>query len=150
MDVYSVLYHIPGDHDDISEPNFFPLKMKNGEQPRLKDVRGRFPLPGVYHFRAKSKAEGCGPVWLDLQSDDTVVPSTQRKVITIKVLRLDWEPQRTTTTSSSKASNDPLADQGASEVPSNPYQRPAPAISQQPPPPPKDMIDLGGEGGSLL
>ncbi|KAF8819325.1 hypothetical protein IE077_000098 [Cardiosporidium cionae] len=82
-----VYYHIPGDHDDPGHPNVYAI-MKPPETIKLRDVRGKFPLPGKYHFRFKLKSES-GELWMDITNDDSFVPVVNTHVIA-KVLRISW------------------------------------------------------------
>eukprot|EP00920_Eleutheroschizon_duboscqi_P030479 GHVT01073831.1.p1 GENE.GHVT01073831.1~~GHVT01073831.1.p1 ORF type:complete len:225 (+),score=33.27 GHVT01073831.1:129-803(+) len=85
-----VYYHIPGDFDDCRHPNSFPI-LKKIDAIKLKDVKKKFPLPGIYHWRFKMRVDASSFVWMDVTNDDALLPSYNRKVIA-KVLRLGWQP----------------------------------------------------------
>ena len=63
---------------------------KATESLTLSDIRHNFPIPGDYHFRFhyNYKANGV-TVWLDLPSEDSLVPTVEREV-RIKATRLSW------------------------------------------------------------
>eukprot|EP00388_Colpodella_angusta_P041747 GDKK01054142.1.p1 GENE.GDKK01054142.1~~GDKK01054142.1.p1 ORF type:complete len:184 (+),score=41.30 GDKK01054142.1:28-552(+) len=83
-----VFYTIPSDHDSTDHPNAFVIK-KPVDELRVVDIRSKFPLPGIYHFRFKAKVESLShPIWLDV-SNDELVPTFQGRVI-MKVLRMSW------------------------------------------------------------
>ncbi|CEL98194.1 unnamed protein product [Vitrella brassicaformis CCMP3155] len=84
-------YHLPGDKDDPDHPNAFPI-LKSPEEIKLKDVKQKFPLPGVYHFRFKYRQESSF-VWIDVTNDDSRVPMFNQKVVA-KVLRISWHSDK--------------------------------------------------------
>lgn len=88
-----VYYHIPADHDDPEHPNVFQIN-KQPNEIRLKDVKHRFPLPGVYHFRFKLEDKPSSYVWVDVNTDESKLPFFKDKVIA-KVLRIAWDKCRT-------------------------------------------------------
>eukprot|EP00421_Protoceratium_reticulatum_P031103 CAMPEP_0168473180 /NCGR_PEP_ID=MMETSP0228-20121227/60189_1 /TAXON_ID=133427 /ORGANISM="Protoceratium reticulatum, Strain CCCM 535 (=CCMP 1889)" /LENGTH=62 /DNA_ID=CAMNT_0008489161 /DNA_START=48 /DNA_END=232 /DNA_ORIENTATION=- len=51
-----VYYWVPTDNDDEEHPNVFDV-LPSGPSVRLRDVRARFPLPGLYHFRFRMRWE---------------------------------------------------------------------------------------------
>ncbi|CAD7957853.1 unnamed protein product [Amoebophrya sp. A120] len=83
-----IYYHVPTDQDEAQFPNAFPLPKPSSEI-RLRDVREKFPLPGVYHFRFKLKWSDNTSVWMDVTNEDSVVPKFDEKII-CKVLRVSW------------------------------------------------------------
>ena len=68
---------------------------KAPERVTLRDVRDNFPVPGDYHFRFQySYKLGGVTVWLDLPSEDSLVPSVEHE-IRVKVTRHSWNEGRT-------------------------------------------------------
>eukprot|EP00933_Yihiella_yeosuensis_P044532 TRINITY_DN39774_c7_g1_i1.p1 TRINITY_DN39774_c7_g1~~TRINITY_DN39774_c7_g1_i1.p1 ORF type:complete len:169 (+),score=36.79 TRINITY_DN39774_c7_g1_i1:64-570(+) len=118
-----IFYHVPGDGDEEGMPNAFPI-LKSDGRIFLQDIRGKFPLPGTYHFRFKMKwgSEVSQVAWMDVTNEASQVPMIDGKVI-CKVTRVSWEAKN------AKAAAAPAAS------PTNGVQ----AKPAQPPPPPADM-----------
>mmetsp|Transcript_48841 Transcript_48841/g.125947 ORF Transcript_48841/g.125947 Transcript_48841/m.125947 type:complete len:161 (-) Transcript_48841:89-571(-) len=82
-----IFYHIPADGDEADAPNAFPI-VKPGGGVTLKDVCTKFPLPGTYTFRFKTRF-GDAAVWMDATQEDQRVPLMDGKVVA-KVNRVAW------------------------------------------------------------
>ena len=52
-----IRYHIPGDGDDPTHPNVFPMPGSSPHNLMLKNIQAVFPLPGDYLFRFKTRVE---------------------------------------------------------------------------------------------
>lgn len=52
-----IRYHIPGDGDDPTHPNVFPMPGSSPHNLMLKSIQAAFPLPGDYLFRFKTRVE---------------------------------------------------------------------------------------------
>mmetsp|Transcript_74343 Transcript_74343/g.168399 ORF Transcript_74343/g.168399 Transcript_74343/m.168399 type:complete len:164 (+) Transcript_74343:119-610(+) len=120
-----VYYWLPGDNDEADHPNAFEVLPQGGGGVRLKDIRARFPLPGVYHFRFQMRWES-GFVWMDVTNDESTVPVSEDKVFA-KVLRMNW------------------GNSAGSVQPSPAAAQPRAAAAAAPPAPlpPEDMLQFG-------
>ena len=68
---------------------------KAPNQITLSDVRQNFPVPGDYHFRFQYSYKASGvTVWLDLCSENSVVPMVEQE-IRVKVTRHSWHEGQT-------------------------------------------------------
>jgi hypothetical protein len=85
-------YFIPTDGDDEAHPNIFLLPSTQQPPLLLSQVRSSFPLPGAFHYRAKTNL-GKGHVWLDVVDGNELVPSFRQasgeQTITLKLTRLE-------------------------------------------------------------
>ncbi|GMI33360.1 hypothetical protein TeGR_g8453 [Tetraparma gracilis] len=88
----SIRYFIPTDGDDEAHPNIFLLPSTQQPPLLLSQVRSSFPLPGAFHYRAKTNL-GKGHVWLDVVDGNELVPSFRQasgeQTITLKLTRLE-------------------------------------------------------------
>mmetsp|Transcript_3635 Transcript_3635/g.9376 ORF Transcript_3635/g.9376 Transcript_3635/m.9376 type:complete len:221 (-) Transcript_3635:68-730(-) len=86
-----VFYHIPADGDEADTPNAYPV-LKPGGAPTVREVRAKFPVPGIYHFRFKMKwgDSTSSAVWMDVPNEDSQVPTYDGKIVA-KVTRVSWE-----------------------------------------------------------
>ena len=86
-----VYYFVPEDAESGKELNCFVVR-RAADQITLGVIRDEFPLPGDYHFRIQyfyQTPNGPLKVYLDLPSDDMVVPSSGDEII-IKAMRNSW------------------------------------------------------------
>eukprot|EP00397_Hematodinium_sp_SG-2012_P025932 GEMP01027131.1.p1 GENE.GEMP01027131.1~~GEMP01027131.1.p1 ORF type:complete len:204 (+),score=33.84 GEMP01027131.1:38-649(+) len=128
-----IYYHIPADHDDPANPNAFPVALAPGTKDlKLKELRKRFPLPGIYHFRFRMRWEGDKTIWMDVTNDESPVPRFEDKIIA-KVLRLSWhEAHAGATSATGSVGSQP------SPVPKSAPKAPSPTPSNNTP-----LFDLG-------
>jgi hypothetical protein len=139
-----VYYWIPGDNDENDCPNVFPVPSKGGGPLKLRDIRARFPLPGVYHFRFKMRWENAA-VWMDVTNEESNVPLFEEKVWA-KVLRVSWDdsaPGKAGSAAAAKAaaSNQPASTASEAKPQGQPEQRLPPAAAKSAPQ--EDMLGFG-------
>lgn len=92
-------YFLPEDGDEEGTPNVFlsPKPAQPGYPPLLGQIKGSFPLPGLYHFRFKTalvpgtdRDKHAVPVWMDAVDDSEPVPVWQGSIVA-KVTRVGME-----------------------------------------------------------
>eukprot|EP00581_Thalassiosira_minuscula_P006592 CAMPEP_0183703252 /NCGR_PEP_ID=MMETSP0737-20130205/1062_1 /TAXON_ID=385413 /ORGANISM="Thalassiosira miniscula, Strain CCMP1093" /LENGTH=313 /DNA_ID=CAMNT_0025929971 /DNA_START=91 /DNA_END=1032 /DNA_ORIENTATION=+ len=92
----TIRYFLPEDGDSENAPNVFlsPKPSRPGYPPLLGQIKGRFPLPGSYHFRFKTalvpgtdRDKNAVAVWMDCVEDSEPVPVWQNSIVA-KVTRI--------------------------------------------------------------
>lgn len=95
----TIRYFLPEDGDREDTPNVFlsPKPTRAGYPPLLGQIKGSFPLPGIYHFRFKTalvpgtdRDKHAVPVWMDCVDDSEPVPVWQNSIVA-KVTRIGMD-----------------------------------------------------------
>mmetsp|Transcript_40198 Transcript_40198/g.93437 ORF Transcript_40198/g.93437 Transcript_40198/m.93437 type:complete len:173 (-) Transcript_40198:133-651(-) len=116
-----IYYHLPEDKDEVDIPNAFPV-LKPGGGIRLQDVRAKFPLPGKYHFRFKTRlGDSSSALWMDMTSEDSQVPTFEGRIVA-KVTRLSWDTQTSSPPIARTASV--ITSEAGSAAPQHPQRSP--------------------------
>lgn len=128
-----IFYHIPDDGDESDIPNAFPI-MKQSGGIQLNDIRGKFPLPGTYHFRFKMKWGEGSAVWMDVTNEASQVPQFDGKIIA-KVTRISWESDGKASSAKAPATQGGGASAKQAAAPAPPPAPPADALTFDEDPP---------------